>query len=92
MDSAHLFGVGWSTVCKVVHETCQAIVDHLLPKYIYFPSVDQQQQYIDDFESKWGVPQCIGAVDDSYVRTCFTTSFSVTQIIIIIKAGITGSC
>ena len=37
---AYLFGVGLSTACEVVHETCQAI-DHLLPKYIHFPSVDQ---------------------------------------------------
>ena len=49
---SHLFGVGRSTVCEVVHETCKAIVDHLLPKYICFPSIEQQQQYIDNFESK----------------------------------------
>ena len=42
---AHLFGVGQCTVCEVVHETCQATVNHL-PKYIHFPSVAQQQQYI----------------------------------------------
>ena len=64
---AHLFGVGRSTVCEVVHETCQAIVNHLLPKYIHFPSVAQQQQYINDFENRWGVPQCIGAIDGSHI-------------------------
>lgn len=35
----HLFGVG-TTVCKVVHETCQTIVDHL-PKYIHCLSIVQ---------------------------------------------------
>ena len=64
---SHLFGVGRSTVCEVVHETCKAIVDHLLPKYICFPSIEQQQQYIDNFESKWGVPQCLGAIDGSHI-------------------------
>ena len=64
---SHLFGVGRSTVCEVVHETCRAIVDHLLPKYICFPSCDQQQQYVDNFEDKWGVPQCIGAIDGSHI-------------------------
>ena len=47
---SHLFGVGRSTVCEVIHETCQAVVDHLLPKYIRFPSCDQQQQYIDNLK------------------------------------------
>ena len=51
----------------MVHETCQAIVDYLLPKYIRFPCSDQQQQYIDNFENKWGVPQCIGAIDGSHI-------------------------
>ena len=46
---SHLFGVGRSTVCEVVHETC---VDNLLPQYIRFPSFDQQQQYIGNFENK----------------------------------------
>ena len=64
---SHLFGVGRSTVCEIVHETCQAIVDNLLPQYIHFPSLDQQQQYIENFENKWGVPQCIGAIDGSHI-------------------------
>ena len=64
---SHLFGVGRSTVCEVVHETCHAIVNHLLSKYIRFPSSDQQEKYIVNFESKWGVPQCIGAIDGSHI-------------------------
>ena len=40
---SHLFGVGRSTVCEIVLETCQAIVDHLLRKYIFFPSPENQQ-------------------------------------------------
>ena len=31
---AHLFGVGWSSICEVIHKTCAALVEHLLPKYI----------------------------------------------------------
>ena len=65
---SHLFG-GQSTFFEIhlVQETCQAIVDHLLPKYMRFPSTDQQQQYIDSFETKWGVLQCIGAIDGSHI-------------------------
>ena len=64
---SHLFGVGRSMVCEIVNETCQAIVDNLLLQYIRFPSLDQQQQYIENFENKWGVPQCIGAIDGSHI-------------------------
>ena len=38
---AHLFGVARSTVCVVVHETCEAIVSRLLPVYILFPTSEQ---------------------------------------------------
>ena len=48
---SHLFGVGRLTVCEIVHETCQAIVDHLLHRYIFFPSPENQQQYINNVES-----------------------------------------
>ena len=34
---AHLFGVGTSSVCNIVHEVCKAIVDCLLDKYIALP-------------------------------------------------------
>ena len=37
-----------------------------VPQYIHFPSLDQQQQYIEIFENIWGVPQCIGAMDGSH--------------------------
>ena len=35
----HLFGVGRSTVCMIVHDTCAAIVKVLSDKYISFPDV-----------------------------------------------------
>ena len=63
---AHLFGVGRSTVCEIVHETCNAIVDILLPQYISFPRSDHQvQSAIDNFLLKWNIPQCVGAIDGS---------------------------
>ena len=34
---AHLFSVGTSSVCVIVHEVCKAIVDCLLDKYISIP-------------------------------------------------------
>ena len=64
---AHLFGVARSTVCEIVHETCQAIVTVLLHKYIKFPSGEQVDSAVDGFKTKWGVPQCVGAIDGSHI-------------------------
>ena len=35
--------------------------------YIQFPTRDKLNQVIDEFKSKWGVPQCFGAIDGSHV-------------------------
>ena len=61
---AHLFGIGRSTVCDIVHETCRAIVKVLMKEYIKFPSGDDLDHVVDEFKIKWGVPQCLGAVDE----------------------------
>ena len=63
----HLFGIARSTVCRIVHETCKAIVEVLLRKYIHFPAGDRLQQILQGFENKWGVPQCVGAVDGCHI-------------------------
>lgn len=37
---SNLFGIGVSTVCSIVVETCRVIADKLLSKYIYIPNGD----------------------------------------------------
>lgn len=37
---SHLFGVGMSTACNIVHKVCKAIVDSLLDRYISIPQGD----------------------------------------------------
>ena len=39
---AHLFGIAHSTVCGIVHKTCQCMLDVLMVDYIKFPSGDRQ--------------------------------------------------
>lgn len=63
----HLFGVARCTVCIIVKEVCQAIVEVLLPKYICFPIAEQVQKTIDGFGQIWGVPQCVGVIDGSHI-------------------------
>ena len=64
---AHLFGIARSTVCEIVHETCQCILDVLMKDYIKFPSGDRLDRTVNEFKVKWGVPQCIGAIDGCHV-------------------------
>ena len=64
---AHLFGVGRSTVCEIVCETCEAIVSTLLPRYIQYPTGSQLQDVVDGFLRKFGLPQCGGAIDGSHI-------------------------
>ena len=70
---SHLFGIGRSTVCEIVQETCKSIVKYLQPQYIRFPSGGQVDSIVRGFEEKWGIPQCIGAVDGSHVPVCAPT-------------------
>ena len=63
----HLFGIARSTVCRILHETCKAIIELLLKKYINFPVGHRLQQVIQGFQEKWGVPQCVGAIDGCHV-------------------------
>ena len=60
---SHLFGVGMSTACNIVHEVCKAIKDSLLEKYINIPQGNAAMDVIRGFEEKWGFPQCFGVVD-----------------------------
>jgi hypothetical protein len=64
---SHLFGVGLSTVCVVVHEVCAAIVRVLSRRYIRIPTGEDAQATIDGFLHRWGFPQCFGAVDGSHI-------------------------
>ena len=50
-----LFGVAQSSVCEIVHEICNAIVDMLLNEYIKFPTGRDLDQTVNLFKSKWGV-------------------------------------
>ena len=35
--------------------------------YIQFPTGDKLNKVVDEFKSKWEVPQCFGAIDGSHV-------------------------
>ena len=64
---SHLFGVGLSTVCVLVHQVCQAIVEKLAPRYIKRPNDDSIQTIVDGFLHRWQFLQCAGAIDGSHI-------------------------
>ena len=64
---SHLFGVGLSTVCVAVHDTCHVLVEQFASLYIKIPKGQELQSIVDGFESKWNFPQCIGAIDGSHI-------------------------
>lgn len=64
---AHLFGVARCTVCRIVQDTCRAIVTVLLPKYIRFPEGERLKETVKGFHEKWGIPQCAGSIDGTHI-------------------------
>ena len=63
----HMFGLARCTVCRIVHDTCRAIVKVLLPKYVRFPVGDGLKNTVQHFLDKWGIPQCAGSIDGSHI-------------------------
>ena len=57
----HLFGLARCTMCLIVHDTCKAIVNVLLKRYIQFPTGDQLNDVVSGFKSKFGMIQCAGS-------------------------------
>ena len=58
----HVFGVGPSTVCLIVHETSSnALVKVMMPLYIKIPSENEMKKIVGGIETKRGFPQCLDA-------------------------------
>ena len=62
-----LFGLGRSTVGKIVLETCEAIAQHLLQVHVRFPTGQTLKQVIRGFDAKSGFPQVAGAIDGTHI-------------------------
>ena len=62
-----LFGLGRSTVGRIVNETCKAIPTYLLKKIARIPQCQRLQENIEGFEHSRGFPQAVGAVDGTHI-------------------------
>lgn len=64
---SHLFGIGLSTACMIVHETVSTIVYALKSRFIKVPRGTDLRNIINGFSDRWGFPQCAGAIDGTHV-------------------------
>lgn len=62
-----LFGVGRSTVGKIVLDTSHAIATHLLSQYVQIPREQTLKEIVEGFEACWGFPQVAGAIDGTHI-------------------------
>ena len=61
---AWLFGISKSSLCVIVRETYEAILQNQMIK---LPKGDILDQVIEGFEFRWGFPNCVGAVDGTHI-------------------------
>ena len=65
---AFAFRVPCNTICRIIPEVCQAIIDTFMPEVIPMPTEEVEWKAIaHQFYKKWNLPHCIGAVDGKHV-------------------------
>jgi len=78
-ELADAWGVAKSTVHGIVHDTVSAMRERLLHNSVCMPSsVPAILEVIQGFEAEIGMPQCVGAIDGSFIpmgRPCGPWAF-----------------
>ena len=64
---SEMFGLGKSTVGKIVIGMCKSIATHLLPEYVSIPNSEKLKEIVEGFETYLGFPQAAGAIDGSHI-------------------------
>ncbi|XP_073488862.1 uncharacterized protein [Aquarana catesbeiana] len=64
----HLFGVSKSPACQCVQDFCKAVCTLLAPEIVQSPDKENLKDMADYFENRWGLPQCVGAIDGSHIQ------------------------
>ena len=63
----YLFGISEASACRICDEVCSLVATKLLPRLIKFPEGAELDEVIEDFEKRWGFPQCAAAIDGSHI-------------------------
>ena len=62
------FVVGESTLCDIIHQTCDAIWVALNEKYLKCPtSTEDWKSIAVEFFEQWNFPHCVGALDGKHI-------------------------
>ena len=64
---SHLFRVGILTASVTAWDVCSAIVEKLTPRFIAVLCGNELEAVVEGFLSRWGFPQCVGAIDGSHI-------------------------
>ena len=62
------FGIGISTVSKIVHQVTYAILDHMWKVYICLPTLAEAQKSMYAWEQQTGIPGIVGALDGTHIE------------------------
>ena len=62
------FKMGRSTIRKILLETCELLWTVLSPLYVKKPNQHDYSQIALDFERRWNMPHCVGAIDGKHIN------------------------
>lgn len=63
------FRVQRCTICRIIQETCAAIVQVFAKRFIKAPSTpDGWKEVANRYETKWDFPHAVGALDGKHIR------------------------
>ena len=66
--TANAFGLSRQVVSNIIRKVCKAITFHLGPRYIKLPFTESEVKcLVKNFNRAHGFPQCIGAIDGTYI-------------------------
>lgn len=64
---SYAFRIAPSTVSHIIRETCDTLWECLNENVLLQPNEESWLQIAQDFEEKWNLPHCVGAIDGKHV-------------------------
>ena len=68
MVVSNQFGIGISTVSKIVHQVTYTILGHMWKVYICLPTLTEAQKSMYAWEQHMGIPGIVDALDGTHIE------------------------